>query len=355
MGQETLQVQDDTTAYADDVNSLTQKTNAAFDGVATELDSVGGLAGLARKWANDPQGIKPEPTVDEYSSKAYAQEAAAWAAAAPGVGIRLADGTIAPEESAKTLAQSVVQHVDDAATSAAEALVSEVAAAASEAAALASEGNAHDSEIAAGTSELNAGTSELNSLASELKAHQWAEEAEDVQVDPGEFSAHHWALKAAHIAGNVVNYSQPNGSVITTKGTTAQRDALPVSGYLRFNTDEKSFEGFDGNEWAGIGGGGLAWETSDSGVVLAEDGKGYLLDCSAAARTVNLPPGVVGMQIGVGDWKGNCSTNSITIVQNPSENIMGLGEHLILEVDNQSVILTYADATRGWVIVGGAW
>ena len=42
------------------------------------------------------------------------------------------------------------------------------------------------------------------------------------------------------------------------QGTTTQRDnniPLPESGMFRFNTDESSFEGYDGSEWGSIGGG----------------------------------------------------------------------------------------------------
>jgi hypothetical protein len=39
-------------------------------------------------------------------------------------------------------------------------------------------------------------------------------------------------------------------------GTTAQRPASPQLGMIWFNTELASFEGYDGVEWAPIGGGG---------------------------------------------------------------------------------------------------
>lgn len=51
-----------------------------------------------------------------------------------------------------------------------------------------------------------AAASETNASASENKAADWAEEAEDVEVEAGEYSAHHWALKAL-AAGP---YTHPN-------------------------------------------------------------------------------------------------------------------------------------------------
>jgi len=49
---------------------------------------------------------------------------------------------------------------------------------------------------AAGISETNSGVSEVNALASEDKAHDWAEETEDIEVEIGEYSSHHWANKS---------------------------------------------------------------------------------------------------------------------------------------------------------------
>lgn len=53
-----------------------------------------------------------------------------------------------------------------------------------------------------------------------------------------------------------VSQTSSTGSAELPAGTTAQRDGLPSAGYFRFNTDESAFEGYDGTEWSGIGGGG---------------------------------------------------------------------------------------------------
>lgn len=45
------------------------------------------------------------------------------------------------------------------------------------------------------------------------------------------------------------------GSSILPSGTTAQRDGSPSAGYIRFNSDDGSFEGYDGSAWGSIGGG----------------------------------------------------------------------------------------------------
>ena len=45
------------------------------------------------------------------------------------------------------------------------------------------------------------------------------------------------------------------GSEILPVGTTAQRDASPISGYIRFNSDTLQFEGYNGSQWTAVGGG----------------------------------------------------------------------------------------------------
>ena len=45
------------------------------------------------------------------------------------------------------------------------------------------------------------------------------------------------------------------GSEILPKGTTAQRDGTPQAGFIRFNTDFTSFEGYNGTAWGNIGAG----------------------------------------------------------------------------------------------------
>lgn len=46
------------------------------------------------------------------------------------------------------------------------------------------------------------------------------------------------------------------GSLTVPDGTAAQRPSNPSAGAIRFNTDDTSFEGYDGSAWAAIGGGG---------------------------------------------------------------------------------------------------
>jgi hypothetical protein len=58
--------------------------------------------------------------------------------------------------------------------------------------------------------------------------------------------------------GTYVTKTSATGSAEVPSGTTAQRDGTPAAGYLRFNTTDSSFEGYDGSAWGAIGGGGGA-------------------------------------------------------------------------------------------------
>jgi hypothetical protein len=64
-----------------------------------------------------------------------------------------------------------------------------------------------------------------------------------------------------------VTKTATTGSGALPSGTTAQRDGSPSAGYIRFNSDETSFEGYDGSAWGSIGGGasagGAIYENTD--------------------------------------------------------------------------------------------
>jgi hypothetical protein len=55
-----------------------------------------------------------------------------------------------------------------------------------------------------------------------------------------------------------VGKTSTTGSGALPSGTEAQRDGSPAAGYIRFNSDSGSFEGYDGTAWGSIGGGASA-------------------------------------------------------------------------------------------------
>jgi hypothetical protein len=54
---------------------------------------------------------------------------------------------------------------------------------------------------------------------------------------------------------NVVRKTSSTGSAVLPVGTTAQRDATPAAGYLRFNDDLDKPEVYNGTAWGSVGGG----------------------------------------------------------------------------------------------------
>jgi hypothetical protein len=84
----------------------------------------------------------------------------------------------------------------------------------------------------------------------------------------------------------VVAKTSGTGSAVIPTGTEAQRDGSPSAGYLRFNSDATSFEGYDGSAWGAIGGGGGA--TSDF----------MYQNAAALAENITLVTGRNGMSTG---------------------------------------------------------
>jgi hypothetical protein len=57
------------------------------------------------------------------------------------------------------------------------------------------------------------------------------------------------------VAAGVVTKTSSTGSGVLPASTTANRDGSPAAGYIRFNTTDTGFEGYDGSAWGSIGGG----------------------------------------------------------------------------------------------------
>jgi hypothetical protein len=72
-------------------------------------------------------------------------------------------------------------------------------------------------------------------------------------------------------AAAVVAKTSGTGSAVVPTGTEAQRDGSPSAGYLRFNSDATSFEGYDGSEWGSIGGGATSDAIYENSATIAED------------------------------------------------------------------------------------
>ena len=72
-------------------------------------------------------------------------------------------------------------------------------------------------------------------------------------------------------AAAVVAKTAATGSAVVPTGTEAQRDGSPSAGYLRFNSDATSFEGYDGSAWGSIGGGATSDAIYENSATIAEN------------------------------------------------------------------------------------
>lgn len=69
-----------------------------------------------------------------------------------------------------------------------------------------------------------------------------------------------------------VTQTSGTGSAVLPAGTDAQRDGSPAAGFIRFNTDADTFEGYDGTAWGAIGGAGGGLFKGENGEVGSSAG-----------------------------------------------------------------------------------
>ena len=98
---------------------------------------------------------------------------------------------------------------------------------------------------------------------------------------------------------------------------------------------------------------GIQWQaviTADgSTATTAVAGRGYLIDTTSNAHTINLPASAIaGDTIAIKDYAGTFGTNALTIGRNGS-NIQGVANDSQISTNRASVELIYVDSTKGWV------
>ena len=138
-------------------------------------------------------------------------------------------------------------------------------------------------------------------------------------------------------------------------GTTAERPTggSLFTGALRFNSELVTWEGYNGSQWTGIGGGN-PWETiagdgSSTFTAAAQDR--IWVNTSGGATTVNLPASpLAGDEVSFVDLASTFDTNNLTIGRNGNK-IMGLTEDLVISTEDAGLKLVYTGATYGWKLV----
>jgi len=103
------------------------------------------------------------------------------------------------------------------------------------------------------------------------------------------------AVLSSHIEDNIV--LPGTDSVTVPKGATADRGTA-VAGKFRYNTDDSAFEGYNGTEWAPVGGGGGA-TGGGSDQVFYENGKTITADYTITTNTNAVSAGPLTVNSGV--------------------------------------------------------
>jgi hypothetical protein len=89
-----------------------------------------------------------------------------------------------------------------------------------------------------------------------------------------------------------------------------------------------------------------AIKTSD---FTAVSGEGYFVNTTSGAITVTLPASPsAGAIVAIKDYAGTFASNNLTIARN-SSNIQGSADDSSIETNRASVVLVFADSTKGWL------
>ena len=141
-------------------------------------------------------------------------------------------------------------------------------------------------------------------------------------------------------------------AMVPPTGTTSQRPTGVnlFTGAIRYNSSLVTWEGYNGTQWTGLGGGN-PWSsfTADGSTALTVAANDrYFIDTTAAAQTVTLPASPqTGDQVSFIDLAGTFDTNNLTLARN-SLKIMGLTEDLVISTEDAGIQLVYTGATYGW-------
>ena len=141
---------------------------------------------------------------DAETARTDAESAEAGAVSAKDSAVIAKTGAETAETNAGTSEANALIYKNDTETARTGAETAEAGAVSAKDSAVIAKTGAETAETNAESAEAGAETAEANALASENKAEKWAEENEDVEVEPNQYSAFHWAKKAQAEAGSVI-------------------------------------------------------------------------------------------------------------------------------------------------------
>ena len=99
--------------------------------------------------------------------------------------------------------------------------------------------------------------------------------------------------------------------------------------------------------------GSVNWQTTiKTGDFTAVSGEGYFVDTTSGEIDVTLPSSPsAGDIVAVSDYAKTFDTNNCIMLRNGS-NIQGAASNLTLDAEGLAMTFVYADATKGWIVVG---
>ena len=137
------------------------------------------------------------------------------------------------------------------------------------------------------------------------------------------------SVTSDQLVNSTIANAKLSNSTITVRGTSR---ALGDSFSLNVDVDWQSVIIADGS-------------TGTTGSA----GLGYFIDTTSAAHTFTLPASATrGDTIGIIDYAGTFATNNLTIARN-GHNIQGVANNSLISTNRASLILVYADVTKGWL------
>jgi hypothetical protein len=142
--------------------------------------------------------------------------------------------------------------------------------------------------------------------------------------------------------------SMGTGHLVPPTGTTSERPTGGdlFTGGIRYNSSLVTWEGYNGTQWTGLGGGN-PWASTASDITVAANDR-YFVDTSGGAKTITLPASPqVGDQVSLLDLASTFDTNNLTVARN-SLKINGATADLVVDVEDSAIQLVYTGATYGW-------
>lgn len=96
--------------------------------------------------------------------------------------------------------------------------------------------------------------------------------------------------------------------------------------------------------------GAVNWQSAiKTANFTAASGEGYFVNTTSGAITVTLPASPsAGAIVAIKDYAGTFATNNLTIARNGS-NIQGTANNSLIDTNRASVVLVFADSTKGWL------